>query len=175
MSTIQITIWMATLFVGYSNGGLNNRPLGYRTAFKYSNISKFWRIGVPTRDWFSRRILKASNLGWVEARYLKPKILFRRSMNTSPVRNRSNTIVHTQILIRVMAIFSQNASIFVFAFITPDSARYSYPNNSQIPSFFRVAKRGWVIRQNLNITLQRVSKYQTGSMFKWLKTIRLLN
>ena len=33
--------------------------------------------------------------------------------------------------------------------ITPDSARYLYPNKSQILSFFRVAKRGWVIRRNL--------------------------
>ena len=33
--------------------------------------------------------------------------------------------------------------------ITPDSARYSYPSNSRIPSFFRVAKRGRVICQNL--------------------------
>ena len=78
-------------------------------------FSKFRRIGVPTRDSFSRRILKACNLGRVEARYLKPKIVFSRSTNTSPVRNRSNTIVHTRILIRVLTIFSQNASIFVFA------------------------------------------------------------
>ena len=65
-----------------------------------------------------------------------------------------------------MTFFSQNASLFVFAskfyqntkfwfeynssrVITPDSARYLYPNNSWILSFFRVAKRGRVIRPNL--------------------------
>ena len=37
--------------------------------------------------------------------------------------------------------------------ITPDSAWYSYPNNSQLPSFFRVAKRGQVIRRNLMCTV----------------------
>ena len=63
---------------------------------------KFRRIGVPTQDSFSRRILKTSNLGRVEAQYLKQKIVFSRSTNTSPVGNRSNTIFHTQILIRVM-------------------------------------------------------------------------
>ena len=51
---------------------------------------KFWRIRVPTRDSFSRRILKASNLRRVEAWYLKPKIVFSRSTNTSPYRNLSN-------------------------------------------------------------------------------------
>ena len=118
--------------------------------------TKFRRIGVPTRDSFSRRILKASNLGRVEARYLKPKIVFSRSTNTSPVRNRSNTIVHTQILIHVMTIFSCKSQILKFWFkyylsrvITHDSAQYSYPSNSRLLSFFRVAKRGWVIRRNL--------------------------
>ena len=47
---------------------------------------KFWRIGVPTRDLFLRRILKVCNLVWVEARYSKPKIVFRRS----PVQTQSN-------------------------------------------------------------------------------------
>ena len=71
------------------------------------------RIGVPKRDSSSRQILKACNLGRVEARYLQTKIVFRWSTNTSPVWNRSNTIGHTQILIRVMTIFSQNASILI--------------------------------------------------------------
>ena len=35
------------------------------------------------------------------------------------------------------------------ALLTPDSAQYSYPSNSRIPIFFRVAKRGQVIRRNL--------------------------
>ena len=30
----------------------------------------------------------------------------------------------------------------MFAFITPDSARYSYPSNSQIPSFFSSSEAG---------------------------------
>ena len=144
------------------------RGLGLSTKLRFPN-SKFQWIGVPTRDSFSRRILKASNLGRVEARYLKPKIVFSQSTNTSPVQNGSNTIIHTQILIRVMTIFSPNASIFVFAWstncksrilkswfeyyssqvLTPNSARYLYPSNSWIPSFFLVAKRGRVIRWNL--------------------------
>ena len=41
---------------------------------------------------FVLEILKASNLGQVEARYLKPKIVFSRNTNTSPVGNRSNTL-----------------------------------------------------------------------------------
>ena len=73
--------------------------------------TKFRQIGVPNRDLFSRRILKACNLGRVEARYLKPEIVFSWSTNTSPVRNSLNTIVYTQILICVMTIFSQNVSI----------------------------------------------------------------
>ena len=52
---------------------------------------KFLRIGVPTQYSFSRRILKVCNLNLsrVQARYLKPKIVFSRSTNTSPVRTRS--------------------------------------------------------------------------------------
>ena len=52
---------------------------------KLPQQTKFRRIGVPTRDSFSRQILKASNPGRVEARYLKSKIVFSRSTNTSPV------------------------------------------------------------------------------------------
>ena len=82
---------------------------------KRNILTKLRQIGIPTRDSFSRRILKACNIGWVEALYLKPKIVFSRSTNASPVRNRLNTIVHTRILIRVMTIFPQNVSILVFA------------------------------------------------------------
>ena len=71
------------------------------------HITKFWRIRVPTRDSFSSRVLKVCNLSRVEARYWKPKIVFSRSTNTSPVPTRSNIIVDTQILIRVMTFFSK--------------------------------------------------------------------
>ena len=124
--------------------------------------TKFRRIGVPTLDLFSSRILKVCNLSRGKAQYGKPKIVFSRSTNTSPVPTRSNIIVHTQILTCVMTFFSQNASLFCksqilkFRFeyyssrvIALDLARYLYPSYSQIPSFFRVAKRGWVIRRNL--------------------------
>ena len=52
--------------------------------------NKFWRIRVPTLDSFSSRVLKVCNLSRVEARYLKPKIVFSRSTITSPVRTCSN-------------------------------------------------------------------------------------
>ena len=39
--------------------------LGKFALSKTSMGAKFWRIGVPTRDSFSRRILKACNLGRV--------------------------------------------------------------------------------------------------------------
>ena len=42
-------------------------------------------------------------------------MLHKSKTNTNPVRTRSNIIVLTQILIRVMTIFSLNASLFVFA------------------------------------------------------------
>ena len=70
-----------------SFGTFNN----YHRRDKNTVTIKFRRSGVPTRDSFSRRILKASNLGRVEAWYLKPKIVFSRSTNTSSVRNRLNT------------------------------------------------------------------------------------
>ena len=76
--------------------------------------SKFWQIRVPTRDLLSRRILKVCNLGRVEAWYSKPKIVFSRSTNTSPVRTHSNIIVHTQILIRVIPFFPKWEFIRVF-------------------------------------------------------------
>ena len=104
---------------------------------------KFRRSGVPTRDSFSRRILKVCVLGWVKARYWKPKFVFRFF---SPAGICSNITVHTQILIRVMTIFSQITSSRV---ITPDLAWYSTLNNTRIPSFFRIAQRGRVIRRNL--------------------------
>ena len=122
--------------------------------------TKFWQIGVPTRDSFSSCLFKVCNLGRVEARYWKPKIVFSRSTNTSPVRTRWNIIIHTRILIHVMTFFSRNAykrQILKFWFeyyssrvITPNSAWY--PSNSWIPSFFWVAKQGRVIRRNLIFT-----------------------
>ena len=80
-----------------------------------SEVSKFRQSGVPTRDSLSRRILKVCALSRVKAWFWNRKIVFSRSMNTSPVRTRSNTIVHTRILIHFMTIFYQNASIFIFA------------------------------------------------------------
>ena len=54
-------------------------------------------------------------LGWVKARYWKPKTVFRRSRNTSPVQTRSIITVHTQILTHITTIFSKIMSLFVFA------------------------------------------------------------
>ena len=114
----------------------------------YSHVSKFWRSRVSTRDSFSRRILKVCNLGRVEAGYWKPKIVFIRSTNTSLVRNCSNIIVYTWILIHVMNFFSQNSTNCKSRFLkfrleyyssqvlTPKSAKYSTPINCRIPSYF---------------------------------------
>ena len=61
-------------------------------------------------------------------------LLLSRSTNTSPVRNCSNTIVYTRIMIGVMTIFSQNASLFVFA-----SKFYQNTNNCiQVIAYYRV-------------------------------------
>ena len=57
--------------------------------------TKFRQSGVPTWDWFSRRILKVCVLGQVEARYWNPKIVFRQRTNTRTVRTCSNITVHT--------------------------------------------------------------------------------
>ena len=133
---------------------------------------KFRQIGVLIQYSFSRQILKVCNLGRIKAWYWKPKIVFSWSTNTSPVRTLSNIIVHSWILIRVKTFFTRNASLFVllckfyqntsksrilkFRFkyywsrvITPDWAPHSYPSKSRIPIFFRVAKRGRVIRRKL--------------------------
>ena len=75
---------------------------------------KFRRIRVPTPDLFSSRVLKVCNPSRVKARYWKPKIVYCRNTNTSPVQTGSNIIVHTQILTSVMTFFSWNASLFVF-------------------------------------------------------------
>ena len=48
--------------------------------------------------------------------------------------------------------------------ITPDSARYLYLSNCRIPSFFREAKRGLVIRRNL---VETTSSCLKG--FRWNK------
>ena len=104
-------------------------------------LNKFRRIGVPTQDSFSCGVVKVCNLSRVEARYWKPKIVFSCSTNTSPVRTRSNICKSRILKIR----FKYNLS----QVITPNSARYLYPNNSWIPSFFWVSKRGRVIRRNL--------------------------
>ena len=53
-------------------------------------LFKFRQIGVLTRDSFSSWVLKVCNLGRVEARYWKPKIVFSQSTNTSPVWTHSN-------------------------------------------------------------------------------------
>ena len=66
-----------------------------------SKQTKFRRIRVPTRDSFSRWILKVCKLGRGEAQYWKPKIVFSGSTNTSPVQTCLNIIVLTRILIHV--------------------------------------------------------------------------
>ena len=63
-------------------------------------ITKFRRMGVPTRDSFLSRVLKVGNLSQVEAQYWKPKIVFSQSTNTSPVQTRSN--------IRIPSFFSSS-------------------------------------------------------------------
>ena len=87
---------------------------------------KFRRSGVPTQDSFSRRILKVCVLSRVEARFWNPKIVFIRSMNTSPVPKWLNTKVST----------------------------------TRLSSFFRVAKRGRVIRQNLLLRISSSKNFR---------------
>ena len=119
-------------------------------------------MGVPTRDSCLRRILKACNLGRVEAQYLKPKIVFSRSTNTSPVLVLTN---HPS-----LAYMNTDSCNDVFRFeyyssrvITHDSARYLYPSNSRIPSFFRVAKQGRVIRRNFVNIPVKFGSFESGA------------
>ena len=93
-------------------------------------LTKFRRSGVPTRDSFSRGILKVCVLGRVEARYsgqtrstnCKSRICkFRIEYYSSPV-------------------------------ITPALTWYSTPNNTWIPSYSWITKRSRVICQNLYLT-----------------------
>ena len=97
-----------------SVGGTNKKFHEKNSKAQQDLHTKFRRIGVPTRYSFSRRILKVCNLGQVEARYWKPKIVFSRSTNTSLVRPCSNINVHAWLLIRVKTFFHQNASSFMF-------------------------------------------------------------
>ena len=125
-----------------------------KNKIKSSLRGKFRRIGVPTRDLFLSRVLKVCNLGQVEAQYWKPKIMFSLSTNTSPVRTRSNIIVHTLGFSLILCNCKSQISKFGFKYyssrvVTPDSVRYSNPSNSRIPSLFWVAKRNRVIRRNL--------------------------
>ena len=95
----------ATTKIGFSRTSFFSLKLSEREQIK------FWRIGVPIRDWFSSRVLKVCNPSRVEAWYWKLKFVSSQSTNTSLVQARSNTIVHTRILIRVMTFFSRNASL----------------------------------------------------------------
>ena len=79
-------------------------------------LVKFWRIGVPTWDSFSRWMSKVCILGRVKARFWTPKIVISWSTIKSPVRTRSNIILHTWILICIMTYFSQITRLFVFVY-----------------------------------------------------------
>ena len=126
---------------------------------------KFLQIRVQNRDLFSSWVLKVFNLGRVEARYWKPKIVFRQI----PARFELAHLIGLRACIYKSAkveaqivktrILKFRFKYYLSRVITLDSARYSYPSKSRIPSFFRVAKRGWVSHRNLAFRTQTSMYY----------------
>ena len=133
---------------------------------------KYRRSGVPTRDSFSRWILKVYVLGRVEARYWKPKIVIRLSTNTSPVRTCSNITVHNTNCKSQICKFG--IKYYSSRVITLDSTWYLTPNNTRIPSYFWITKRGRVICQNLMPGETNLGfKTKFASLFLNLSLLRL--